>query len=176
MFQVEYEFREEDLIHFNQMRFMQTDEYQNAIKKNRWYVPGIMIFIACFYYYYYGDMKSAGYILAIAVLWSLLSPRVILLDIHRRILSQYTYKEKKQLFGMYTLTIDPQDPHFLLEKSPSGNNKMAWADMARLEYGVRYVYIYLDLTTALVVPFATVKSGNLEEFSLQVEKMIERFA
>lgn len=176
MFQVEYEFREEDLVHFNQMRFMQTDEYQKAIKKNRWYVPATMLLIASFYYYYYGDMKSAGYIVAVAVLWGVLSPRIILLDIHRRILKQYTYKEKKQMFGLYTLTIDPQNPHFLLEKSPSGNNKMAWSEMIRLEYGVRYVYIYLDLATALVIPVDTVKSGNLEEFSKQVEKMIDRYA
>jgi hypothetical protein len=176
MFQVEYEFREEDLIHFNQMRFMQTDEYQTAIKKNRWYVPAAMLLIASFYYYYYVDLKSAGYIAAVAVLWSVFSPRVILLDIHRRILGQYTHKEKKLMFGTYTLTIDPHNPNYLLEKSPSGNNKMAWADMVRLEYGKRYVYIYLDLTTALVIPVATVKSGDLEEFSKQVEKMIDRFA
>ncbi|SJM94499.1 conserved hypothetical protein [Crenothrix polyspora] len=176
MFQVEYEFREEDLVHFNQMRFMQTEEYQSNIRKNRWIVPGVMTLIACFYYYYYGDIKSGGYIMVVAVLWSLFSPRIILLDVHRKILSHYTYKEKKQMFGMYTLTIDPQNPQYLLEKSPSGNNKMAWADMVRLEYGRRYVYIYLDLETALVIPVATVKSGNLEEFSKQVEKMIDRFA
>jgi hypothetical protein len=176
MFQVEYEFREEDLVHFNQMRFMQTDEYKSSIKKNRWLAPGVMTTIAGFYYYYYHDMTAAGYIMAIAVLWSLLSPRIILLDIHRKILSGYTAKEKKLMFGTYTLTIDPQNPQYLLEKSPSGNNKMAWSDMVRLEYGHRYVYIYLDLTTALVIPVATVKSGDLEEFSKQVEKMIDRFA
>ncbi len=48
--------------------------------------------------------------------------------------------------------------------------------MVRLEYGKRYVYIYLDLTTALVIPVETMKKGNLEQFSEQAEKLIERFA
>jgi hypothetical protein len=176
MFQVEYEFREKDLIHFNQMRFMQTDEYQSSIKKNRWYAPAVMALIAAFYYYYYVDLKVVIYIMVVAVLWGTFSPRIILLDVHRKILNQYTAKEKKNMFGTYTLTIDPSDPLFLHEKSPSGKNKMAWADMVRLEYGVRYVYIYLDLNTALVIPVETVKKGDLEEFSKQVEKMIERYA
>jgi YcxB-like protein len=176
MLHVEYEFREEDLVHFNQVRFMQTEEYHNNIKKNRWYVPGLMTFVAAFYYYYYGDMKSAAYIMGVAVLWSLLSPRIILLDIHRRILRQYTYKEKKQMLGLYKLTIDPQNPHYLLEKSPSGSNKIAWSEIVRVERSPKYVYIYLDLTTAMVIPVEMVKDGDLDAFTKQVEKMIERFA
>jgi hypothetical protein len=176
MLEIEYEFREEDLVHFNQMRFMQTEEYKKNIKKNRWIVPGIMALIACFYYYYYVDLKSVGYIMLVAVLWAVFSPRIILLDIHRKILKDYTAKEKKAMFGLYTLKIDPANPNYLLEKSPSGNNKMAWSEMIRLEYGKGYVYIYLDLATALVIPVATVKKGNLEEFSKQVDSMIDRFA
>jgi hypothetical protein len=176
MLEIEYEFREEDLVRFNEMRFMQTEDYQTSIKKNRWIVPSIMIMISAFYYYYYVDLKSSAYILLIAVLWAVLSPRLMLLDMRRQILKNYTPKEKRQMFGLYTLTIDPANPTFLQEKSPSGKHKMAWSDMVRLEYGKRYVYIYLDLTTALVIPVETVKKGNLEKFSEQVEKMIERYA
>jgi len=67
-------------------------------------------------------------------------------------------------------------PTRLLEKSPSGKNKMAWSDLVRVEYGKRYVYIYIDLSTALVIPVDKVKKGNLEQFAEQAEKMIERFA
>jgi hypothetical protein len=173
MLEIEYEFREDDLIHFNEMRFMQTDEYRNQIKKNRWIVPGIMMLIGTFYYYYYGDLKASGYIILVAVLWALLSPKIILLNIGRQVLKTYTYKERKDMFGTYVLTIDPANPNFLHEKSPSGKNKMAWSELVRVDYGKGYVYIYLDLATALVIPEATLKTGDLKAFAKQVEKMIE---
>jgi hypothetical protein len=50
---------------------------------------------------------------------------------------------------------------------------MAWEDLVRVEYGKRYVYIYISLNTALVIPVETVKKGNLEQFAAQAEKMIE---
>ncbi len=176
MFEIEYEFREEDLIHFNEIQFMRNDEIQANIRKNRWIVPGIMVLIGSYYYFYYGDMKTSGYIVLIAVLWALFSPKIMQLDLRRQILKNYTSKEKLKMFGSYTLTIDPTDPNYLLEKSPSGKHKMAWGELVRVEYGKRYVYIYISLNTALVIPVETVKKGNLEQFSEQAEKMIERFA
>jgi len=176
MFEIEYEFREEDLIHFNEIQFMRNEEIQHNIKKNRWIVPGIMALIGSFYYFYYGDRSSSAYILVIAVLWALLSPKIMMLDLRRQILKSYTPKEKANMFGTYTLTIDPANPKYLLEKSPSGKNKMAWEDLVRVEYGKRYVYIFISLSTALVIPVASVKKGDLEKFAEQAEKMIERAA
>ena len=176
MLEIEYEFREDDLIHFNEMRFMRTDEYRNQIKKNRWIVPGIMMLIGTFYYYYYADLKATGYIMLVAVLWALFSPQVIMLNIGRQVLKTYTHKERKAMFGTYVLTIDPANPNHLHEKSPSGKNKMAWSELVRVDYGKGYVYIYLDLATALVIPESTLKRGDLKAFAKQVEKMIERFA
>ena len=176
MLEIEYEFREDDLIHFNEMRFMRTDEYRNQIKKNRWIVPGIMMLIGTFYYYYYADLKATGYIMLVAVLWALFSPQVIMLNIGRQVLKTYTHKERKAMFGTYVLTIDPANPNHLHEQSPSGKNKMAWSELVRVDYGKGYVYIYLDLSTALVIPETTLKRGDLKAFAKQVEKMIERFA
>ncbi|MEY3288150.1 MAG: hypothetical protein RLZZ419_392 [Pseudomonadota bacterium] len=176
MFEIEYEFGEEDLIHFNEIQFMKNDDIQFNIRKNRWIVPGMMGLIGAFYYFYYGDKNSAGYVLIIAVLWALLSPKIMMLDLRRQILKNYTSKEKINLFGTYTLSIDPANPNYLLEQSPSGKNKMAWGDLVRVEYGKRYVYIYIDLSTALVIPVDKIKKGNLEQFAEQAEKMIERFA
>jgi len=173
MLEIEYEFREEDLIHFNEIQFMRSEEIQNNIRKNRLIVPGIMVLIGFFYYVYYGDMKSSGYIMALAVLWALLSPKIMMLDFRRQILTNYTNKEKVDMFGTYTLTIDPANPKYLFEKSPSGKHKMAWEELVRVEYGKRYVYIYISLNTALVIPVETVKKGNLEQFAAQAEKMIE---
>ncbi|MFI3120097.1 MAG: YcxB family protein, partial [Methylococcaceae bacterium] len=36
--------------------------------------------------------------------------------------------------------------------------------------------IYINLSTALVIPVETIKKGDLEQFAEQAEKMIERFA
>ena len=122
------------------------------------------------------DMTSSGYIISMAALWAILSPKIMMLDLRRQILKNYTAKEKSNMFGLYTLSIDPSNPNYLLEKSPSGKNKMAWSDLVRVEYGKRYVYIYINLSTALVIPVDKVKKGNLEQFAEQAEKMIERFA
>jgi len=175
MFEIEYEFRERDLIHFNELQFASNDDIQHNIKKNRIIVPGMIFLIGFFYYFYYHDVQATAYVLVIALLWAVLSPKIMRLDFHRQILKNYSESEKANMFGMYTLTIDPANPKYLLEKSPSGKNKMAWEELLRVEYGKAYVYFYLSLTTALVIPVETVKRGNLEEFAEQVEKMIERF-
>ncbi len=116
-------------------------------------------------------MMSAGYAALIAVLWAVFSPRIMQLDFQRQILSKYTDKEKAGMFGTYNLTFDKD---YLIEKSPSGKHKMAWANLVRVEYAPKYVFIYIDLATALVIPVATVKKGNLEQFAEQVEKMIAK--
>lgn len=176
MFEIEYEFQEEDLIHFNEMQFMQNEDIQYNLKKNRWIVPGIMGVIGAFYYFYYGDVRSSSYVLVIAILWAWFSPKIMMLDFRRQILKNYTDKEKSNMFGTYTLSIKPEDPKYLHEKSPSGKNKMLWEELVRVEYGKRYVYIYISLNTALVIPVDKVKKGNLEEFAEQASKMIERYA
>ena len=174
MFEIEYEFREEDLIHFNEVQFTRNEDIQANIRKNRWLVPAVMGLIGGFYYFYYGDRNSSAYILVIAALWGWLSPKVMMLDLRRQILDNYTAKEKNAMFGVYTLTIDPAQANYLLEKSPSGKHKMLWEDLVRVEYSKHYIYIYISLSTALVIPLETLKSGDVIAFAEQAEKMIER--
>ncbi|MFZ2724880.1 MAG: YcxB family protein [Methylococcaceae bacterium] len=176
MLEIEYEFREQDLVHFNEVQFLKNEEIQQNLRKNRWIVPGIMGLIGAFYYFYYHDMNTSIYILIIAFIWAMVSPKVMLLDLHRQILKNYTEREKVNMFGTYTLTIDPSQAQYLLEKSPSGKHKMSWSELVRVEYGKRYVYIFITLDTALVIPVETVKKGNLEQFAEQAEKMIERYS
>ncbi len=176
MFEIEYEFVEEDLINFNTARYMKTEVYQNDHRMNRLIVPAVMTLLSGFYYFYYQDLTTSAYIAAIAALWSFLVPKTTLSRWQQKLIKSYTAKEKSSLFGTYQLSIDPADPTHLLEKSPSGKHKMPWAELVRVEYGKRYVYIYIDLTTALVIPVDKVKKGNLEAFAEQAEKMIERYA
>ncbi len=174
MLEIEYEFQEKDLIHFNELQFMRNEDIKNNIKKNRWLIPAFITVLGSYYYFFYNDIQTTAYVLVIGLLWGLLSPLYILKDLHRQVLKSYSEKEKVNMFGMYKLKIDPSNPKYLFEESPSGKNKMAWDELLRVEYGKRYVYIFITLDTALVIPVEGVKSGNLEQFAEQAEKMIER--
>lgn len=173
MFEIEYEFREQDLIHFNERQLVRTEDVQNNMRKNRLIVPGIMMMIGAYYYFYYGSKASAAYIGVIAILWAMLSPRLMLLDLRRQILSNYTDKEKHSMFGIYRLSIDKDN---LIQVSPSGKHKTPWSDVVRVEWVKDHVFIFLDLHSALVIPKDTIKSGNIEEFGAQAEKMIANAA
>lgn len=176
MFEIEYEFQEEDLIHFNELRFMKDEDIQTNIKRHRLIYPAGFGLLAAFYYFYYGDIKTTLYAFVIGIAWSFLSPKIILSSLRRQVLDSYSYKEKTDMFGSYTLSIDPANPKFLLEKSPSGKNKMPWEELVRIEQTKNYVYIYITLNTALVIPVNKVKQGNLKQFAEQASKMIERYA
>ena len=176
MLEIEYEFREQDLIHFNETQFANHHELQQAFKRNRFMVPAAIIIIGLFYYFYYKDIQVMIYSATVGLLWILFLPKMLRMDLRRKILRNYTDAEKAHLFGGYTLRIDPADPKYLFEKSPSGKNKMLWSELIRVEYHKGYVYIYLSLDTALVIPLETVKKGDLKQFAEQVENMIERAA
>jgi hypothetical protein len=176
MFEIEYEFREQDLVHFNVFRYKKSEQYHNDMRKNRLIVPGIMWLISAFYYFYYTDLNTSVYIVIIGILWAVFVPRTLVTRWQRKLIESYTEKEKTSMYGKYTLLIDPEDPGYLQEKSPGGRHKMAWKDLVRVEYAPRYVHIYIDLSTALVIPVETVTKGNLEQFAEQCEKMIDRFS
>lgn len=173
MFEIEYEFREDDLVFFNEYQLQRNPDMQKSIRKYQLIVPAVMFCVSAFYYAAYQETMAAIYIALIAVLWAVLSPRVMRLDFRRQILAKYTVAEKAKMFGTYTLSLDKD---FLIEKSPSGKHKMAWDDLVRVEYAPKYVFIYTELNAALVISVAAVKKGNLEQFAEQVEKMIERFS
>ena len=48
MFEVEYEFREEDLVHFNELRLKDDPLLQKDMLKSRLLVPGVMFLIGLF--------------------------------------------------------------------------------------------------------------------------------
>ena len=173
MFEIEYEFREEDLVHFNELRLKNDTEMQATIRKSKFLVPGALLFIGMFYYVYYADMKTTAYIAILAIVWGIISPYVMKMDMRRQFLEKYTEKEKLDMFGRHTLTIE-QD--YLAEKSPGGKHKTYWKDMFRVDYVDKYVHIFIGLDSAIVIPVESIKSGNLEKFAEQAESMIERLS
>ncbi len=173
MFEIEYEFREEDLVHFNELQLKNNLEVQKNIRKNRLFVPGIMLLIGIFYYVYYGDMMTTAYIAVLSIGWAIISPYTMKMDMRRQFLEQYSDKDKNDMFGLHTLTIE-QD--YLAEKSPGGKHKNYWKDMLRVDYLEAYVHIFIDLNSAIVIPLDTIKKGDLQKFADQAESMIDRLA
>lgn len=172
MFEIEYEFREEDLIHFNEIRLKNNRQLQDEIRKHRLFILVAMLVAGLFYYIYYNDIEMPAYVFGLGVLWIfVIKPYEMKMDMRRQFLAHYTEAEKAAMFGTHQLSIEQ---HYLVEQSAAGKHKMAWKDLVRVEYGDKYVYIFLDLDTALIIPVATVKIGDLEKFAEQAEAMIER--
>jgi hypothetical protein len=171
MLEIEYEFREKDLIHFNELRLKTDPVLQKKIRQNRLLVPGVMLVFGLFYYVYYVDMMTTAYITLLALGWGIASPFIMKIDLRRQFFDKYTEAEKKAMFGIHSLKIEPE---YLLEKSPGGKHKTAWSDMLRVERHKEYVYIYVDIDAAIVIPRETVKSGDLKAFVKQAESLIDR--
>lgn len=171
MNEIEYEFREEDLIHFNELRLSSNEDLQKKIRQNRLLVPGVMLVFGLFYYVYYADVKTPAYITLLAIAWALSSPFVMKIDLRRQFFKQYSDAEKKAMFGIHQLKIDTEH---LFERSPGGKHRTPWGDLLRVERHKDYVYIYVAIDAAIVIPRATVKSGDLKGFVKQVETMIDR--
>lgn len=171
MFEIEYEFREEDLVHFNELRLKDNTTLQKSIRHSKLILPGAMLFIGMFYYVYYADMKTTAYIALLAFAWAIVSPYYLKMDMRRQFLEKYTDKEKSDMFGRHTLTIEAD---YLSEKSPGGKHRTHWKDMLRVDYIDKYVHIFIDLDSAIVIPVETIKKGDLEKFAEQAESMIDR--
>ncbi|MCK5889517.1 MAG: YcxB family protein [Methylococcales bacterium] len=172
MFELEYEFREQDLVHFNELQLKNNVDIQASIRKNRVFVPAIMCLIGIFYYYYYGNILTTGYIGILAVAWSILSPYSMKVDMRRQFLEQYTETEKAGMFGIHTLKIEKDH---LIELSPAGKkHKTPWAEMLRVEHLDKYVHIFVNIDSAIIIPIEKVKSGDLDKFARQAEEMIDR--
>jgi len=172
MLEIEYEFREQDLIHYNELQIEQSEELQKKLKRNRLFFPGMLAIFGLFLWSYYSDYRTAVYVVSISICWAVVIPQVIVLSFRRQILKSYSDKEKLAMFGHYTLRIDPKS---LAEKSPSGKNKMPWKTLLRIEHIRNYIHIILDNGAALVIPIESVSSGDIQEFTKQVKKMIDLY-
>lgn len=171
MFEIEYEFREEDLVHFNELQLKNDMELQKRIRRNRILLLGAMLIIGLFYYIYYADIRTTVYISLLAAAWAIISPYTTKMDMRRQFLGKYTKKEKAAMFGKHSLKIEAD---YLAEQSPGGKHNTPWKDMLRVDYVDKYVHIFIDLNSAIVIPVETVKKGDLEKFANQAESMIDR--
>jgi hypothetical protein len=130
-----------------------------------------MLVFGMFYYVYYVDMKTTAYITLLALCWGIASPFIMKIDLRRQFFDKYTEAEKKAMFGIHQLRIDHE---FLLERSPGGTHKTPWSEMLRVERHKDYIYIYIYIDAAIVIPRETVTKGDLKAFVKQAEGMIDR--
>lgn len=173
MFEIEYEFREEDLVHFNELQMKKNGDLQKTINRSRMFLPGSLLLIGMFYYVYYQDMMTTVYITVIAIAWGIFSPYYMKMDMRRQFLNRYTEKEKAGMFGLHKLKIEPE---YIAEISPGGKHKNEWKNMLRVDHLEEYVHIFTGLDSAIVIPRETIKAGNLDKFSEQAEDMIDRLS
>ena len=58
MLEIEYEFREKDLMHYNELQMKQNDAFKSNLKKNRLIYPGVMFLTALYVWGYEGSWED----------------------------------------------------------------------------------------------------------------------
>jgi YcxB-like protein len=170
MTELEYTLNEKDLLAFNEHQLQDAEHVQRALRRNQAIVPGIIVVIALFYWFYYQDVFSAMYIALIGVAWGLLVPVYIRWNLMSQIKAKYSDEEKERILGDYTLRIQP---NHLVEISNNEEVKIAWADIMRLETTKNYAFIYLDVDSAIIIPRKGVTNGDIHEFVAEADERIE---
>jgi hypothetical protein len=171
MSEIEYEVREQDLIAFNEHQLQSSEGLQKILRRHQGTVPGILVLIALFLWFYYQDTLSAMYVGATAAAWGVLAPLYIKWSARRQIRKMYSEQEKAGILGAYKLRVEP---NALVEISQQGESRVKWADILRIEATKRYAFVFVGLDTALIIPRATVKTGNVREFLKDADKCIEQ--
>jgi hypothetical protein len=171
MTEIQYELREKDLLAFNDHQLKSAEKLQKTLRRHQATIPGLMILIAMVVWFYYQDTLTAAWIGVAAVVWGLAAPFYIRWSTRRKIARLYTDEDKTRILGDYTLRIEPKE---LVEQSKEGESRIRWDDILRIEAIKNYAFIFVSLDSALIIPRATVKQGDIVEFFKEAEKRIEK--
>jgi hypothetical protein len=171
MAEIEYEVREQDLIAFNEHQLQGSEKLQKTLRRHQGTIPGILVLLAMFLWFYYQDTLSAIYVGITAAVWGALTPLYFKWSTRRQIRKMYSEEEKACILGTYKLRTEPNS---LVESSREGESRLKWEDILRVEMTKRYAFIFVTMDTALIVPRSTVKAGDLHEFVKEVDKRIEQ--
>lgn len=171
MTELEYEVREQDLLAFNEHQLQYSQELMKAITRNQSMIPGFIGVIALFYWFYYQDVLTSFWIGIIGVSWGLVVPTYIRWNVLGRIRKSYSAEDKKNLLGSYTLR---EEPRALIEITPTGENRVEWPDVLRVEATKKYAFIFVDVNEALIIPKKTVKKGKWKNFINNINERIEK--
>jgi len=173
MTEIQYELRERDLLAFNDHQLKNAEKLQKTLRLHQATIPGILSLIAMFVWFYYQDSLTAATIGVVAAGWGLGAPYFLKWSTRRRIAAMYTQEEKDRILGEYTLRIESNE---LVEISKSGESRIKWADVLRIEASKNYAFIFVALDSALIIPRQTVKKGDILEFFKDADQQIEKAA
>ncbi len=171
MTEIQYELRERDLLAFNDHQLNKAEALQKPLRRHQATIPGFMILIAMFVWFYYQDSLTAGWIALTAVSWGVGAPFFLRWNTRRKIARMYSEEDKQRVLGDYTLRIEPKE---LIEISQSGESRILWSDVLRIEAAKNYAFIFVSLDSALIIPRRGVKKGDLLEFFKEAEQHIEK--
>ncbi len=160
MLEIEYELYDQDLTALTEHQLQEKEHYQKILRRHQITFPALLALLAFFVWFYYANTLGAIYIGLVAVLWHYFSPILIKYSIRRRTLKLYSEADRTRLTGKYKLRLEPQ---CLVEIHGKEENRIPWRDILRLEETKRYVFVYLDVDQALIIPRKRVK-GDLKKF------------
>lgn len=169
MTEIEYELREEDILAFNEHRFLDSESLKKTIRRHQATIPAVMSLVALIYWAVYQDFITGVFIAVIGIAWGLLVPVYLRSNLKRQIKGKYSEQEKADIVGKYKLRIEPD---VLVEVSDDEDFPTPWSKLLRVESNKDYAFIFTDINAALIVPKKTVISGNIKDFIARVDKHI----
>ena len=172
MTEIQYEVREKDLIAFNEHLLANSEHIQKTIRRHQAIIPGVIAAIALLLFFYFKDIPSAIYVILIAMGWGLGIPLYLKLDMRKQLRRMYSEEEKTCIIGNYALRAEKDH---LVEVSANGESKLRWKKVLRIEVEKKYVFVFVSLDSALIIPRDTLAKGsNLHEFIKAVDERIEQ--
>lgn len=171
MTEIEYELREEDLIAFNEFQIGKSEAIQKRMKRHQVLLPGLLAIVALVVWLYFQDSLAFMYISVLSLFWAATSFVYFRWSTRRQIRNLYTEEEKLNLFGPNRLRIEPAK---LVEINRNGESDITWDEVLRIETTRKYAFIFISLDSALIIPRATVKQGDLHEFVKEADQKIEQ--
>lgn len=171
MNEIEYEVRPEDLVAFNEHLAAETVPVKKLFRRHQAQLPGFMVLISLMLWFYYKDTLSALYVAVLALAWGFGVPAYLKWSMRKQFSGFYSEDDKNAVLGRCTLRIEKDD---LVETRSTGESRTAWGDILRIEVSKQYAFVFVSRDSALIIPRATVKTGNLHEFVKAADERIEK--
>lgn len=172
MAEIQYELREQDLLAFNDHQLKSSVALQKTLRRHQATIPATLVLLAMLLWFYFQDTLSAIWTGVAAGLWGGLAPIYLKWNARNQVRKLYSDEFKARVLGRYTLRTESTA---LVEVNQAGQeSRVKWADILRVEVNKHYAFIFVSLDSALIIPRATVKSGNLHEFVKEVDQRIEQ--
>lgn len=173
MTEIQYEVREKDLVAFNEHLLESSERIQKVIRRHQAIIPGIVAVVALILFFYFKDIPSAMYAVLLTIAWGLGVPHYLKWSMRKQIRESYTDNEKASIIGRYTLKAERDG---LTEIKDGGeSSKLAWKSVLRVEVERKYVFVFVSLDSALIIPRDTLtKESNLHDFVKAADESIEK--